>query len=359
MKKTTLLIAALYTALSLNAQVWTDAGDLPLYGKASKETVTRYSRMPAELQQESRPAVWHLGQNSAGLYIRFRTSSPNIWARWVSSSKYTMNHMSPTGSRGLDLYTMVDGKWRFIAAGRPNLKNTLTEQMILSDMEPQMREYMLYLSLYNGIDKLEIGTEEGHPVMPGETASPKTGRPIVMYGTSITQGGCVSRPGMLYTSIMSRALDREFINLGFSGNAKLDLDIARLMASVPDPALYIIACTENASEEEFKERGEEFFRILRNAHPEVPVLFVQSVRYADMLYNKTRKASVQGRMKDCRELYEKLRKSGEKHVYFADPAGTGTFADAEGSVDGCHLTDLGAMRFAEELLPVIKKALRK
>lgn len=336
---------------------WTNAEVLNLYGKAVEETATRYSRLPASLSNVSRKSVWNLGQNSTGLYVRFRTDSPTLWVRWKSATSFVMNHMTATGSRGLDLYVRDDGKWRFVAAGRPDTKAAVTERKILSNMTTEMREYMLYLSLYDGVAELEIGSEEGHPLMKEEVPSPRSENPIVMYGTSITQGGCVSRPGMLYTSIMSRALDREFINLGFSGNAFLDLEIAELMASVKNPAMYIIAATENASVQQFEERGEAFFRILRDAHPDVPVIFVQAVRYAYDVLNQEDKAIMEAKMAACKKLYDSLKKAGERHIYFIDPAATKSFADAESSVDGCHLTDLGAMRFADVLLPLIKKRL--
>ena len=351
-----MLQAASFSAL---AQVWTDADVLNLYGKAAQETASRYARLPASLSGVCRTPLWDLGQNSTGLYVRFRTDSPTLWVRWKSENSFVMNHMTATGSRGVDLYFLCDGKWRFIAAGRPNTKAAVTEREIMSDMPVQMREYMLYLSLYDGVSQLQIGTEEGHPVMREEVPSPRSERPVVMYGTSITQGGCVSRPGMLYTSIMSRALDREFINLGFSGNAFFDLEIARLMASVEHPAAYVIAATENASVQQFEERGESFFRILRDAHPDVPVIFVQAVRYSYLILNQKDAATMEAKMAACRRLYDSLKRGGEKNIYFTDPAATAPFADAESSVDGCHLTDLGAMRFADVFLPVLKKVLRK
>ena len=354
-----LLLLTLFGALSARAQVWTDGASLPLYGKATEETATRYSRLPASLKAECRPPVWERGLYSPGLYVRFRTDSPTLWVKWESATSHVMNHMSATGSRGLDLYVLADGSWRFLTCAKPDLKKAVTERRIMHDMAPQMREYMLYLSLYDGVADLQIGTEEGYAVLPGESPTPRAGKPVVMYGTSITQGGCVSRPGMLYTNIMGRALDREFINLGFSGNALLDLEIARLMASVPDPAAYVIACVENASVEQIQERGEAFFRILRDAHPDVPVVFVQAVRYSYNLLDQKSSASIEARMAAFKALYDSLRKSGHKRIYFADPGASSSFADAESSVDGTHLTDLGSMRFAQALLPVLKKALRR
>lgn len=357
-KKTASIVIALLLCLSARAQVWTDAAQLPLYGKAAEDTYSRYSRLPASMQQECRPPVWRLGLNSAGLYLRFRSASPTLWVRWESLNSHVMNHMSATGSRGVDLYVKQDGKWRFLAAGKPELKKALSERKLMSNMEPKMREYMLYLSLYDGVTKLEIGSEEGCPVLPPELESPRAERPVVMYGTSITQGGCVSRPGMLYTSIMSRNLDREFINLGFSGNALLDMEIARLMASVPHPSLFVLAFSENASAEQITERGPAFFRILRDAHPDVPIVFVQSVRYAYSLLDQKEAAKRQAKMDALQGLYQSLKRAGEKRILYADPGGSAAFQDAEASVDGCHLTDLGTQRFAEALLPVLKKALK-
>ena len=353
-KKSIVLLCALFLALPLAAQVWTDAAQLPLYGKATEDTFTRYARLPASLQEVSRPPVWRLGQNSTGLYVRFRTASPTLWVRWESASSKLMNHMSPTGSRGLDLYALEDGKWRFIAAGRPDLKQTVTEQKVMANMEPQMREYMLYLSLYNGVTDLGIGTEEGYPVLQPEVNSPRSERPIVMYGTSITQGGCTSRPGMLYTSIMARRLNREFINLGFSGNAHLDLEIARLMASVPDPALYVIACTENASPEQFAERGEAFFRILRDAHPDVPVIFVEDPHFSHMVLDRAIADEVNGRNAAQKALYEHLVAAGEKNLFYVPSF---EMTQQEDFVDGVHFTDLGMTHYADLMEPVLREAL--
>lgn len=359
MKYPALALLLLCSALSARAQVWTDARDLPLHGKAVEETAFPYSRLPESLSGECRPPVWKRGLNSTGLYVRFRTDSPTLWVRWESLFSNVMNHMSPTGSRGLDLYVLADGRWRFLTAAKPDLDAAVTERKLMANMAPGMREYMLYLSAYDGVASLQVGSEEGHPVLAGEVPSPRTGRPVVMYGTSITQGGCVSRPGMVYTNILGRALDREFVNLGFSGNAFLDLEIARLMASVPDPAAYVLAVVENASVQQFEERGEAFFRILRDAHPDVPVVFVQAVPYADSRCDEKKAADMRSRMDACRRLYDALRKSGEKKVCFVDPGACSSFSDAESSVDGTHLTDLGAMRYAEILLPVLRKILRR
>ena len=172
--------------------------------------------------------------------------------------------MAATGIRGVDLYWLNDGKWQFAKCGRP-AKEKHTEATIISNMEPVEREWMLYLSLYDGVTDVKIGIAPDSYIEQPKVNSPAAGNQIVFYGTSIMQGGCVSRPGALATSMISRKLDREVINLGFSGNAFLDLEIAELMAQVESPSLYVLDYVPNSTADKINELGEKFFYILRNA----------------------------------------------------------------------------------------------
>lgn len=357
MKKLFALFLATLLGLNLSAQVFTDASAFPVYGKVSEATKTRYQRLPAALEGVSRDAVWHLGTQSAGLYLRFRSNSTSIHARWTSTYGSRLSNMCPTGVRGLDLYILVDGTWRHAGVGRPSDGKTTTECMV-RNMTPEEREYMLYLSLYDGVDALEIGVDEGaslgHPLAP----TPRTGRPVVMYGTSILQGCSASRPGMAHTNMISRALDREVINLGFSGNALLDLEIARLMASVPDPAVYVLDYAPNAYAPLIKEHGEEFFRILRDAHPDVPVIFIEDVIFPHTLFDSEIRKEVEDKNTEQKALFERLKKQGEKGIYYI-PAAKMTEPDGESTADTIHLTDLGMQRYVDLVLPVIRKALRR
>lgn len=351
--------SGLIYAQEQNNIVYTDAQAFPLYGKCVENTSARYERLPADLEGSLRPPVWHLGRNSAGLYIRFKSDSPSIYAKWESSSEHIMNHQTPAGTRGLDLYAIDDeGKWRFAGCGRPDLKSLSTTAKIVSNMEPRMREYMLYLSLYNGIKTLEIGVEKGYSLDSPAVDRPLSGSPVVMYGTSILQGGCANRPGMAHTSIISRNLDREVVNLGFSGNALLDMDIARLMAKVASPSLFVLDYVPNASVQMIDEKGEEFFRIIRDAHPDVPVIFVEDPEFTHCYFDLKIREEVRKKNISQRKLYEKLKGQGEKRLYYVSSKGM-IGDDAEATVDGIHFTDLGMMRYASHLLPVIRKALKK
>lgn len=371
MRKIIATIAAILCAAALYAQkaddreapvtpeiVWTSADNFPVFGKCVENTSARYERLPAEYQGVSRGAIWYLGRNSAGLYVRFRSDSKSIHVRWTSTFKNLMNHQTPTGTRGLDLYTIYQDKWRFVGSGRPDVNEKTTTQRIIGNMDGQMREYMLYLSLYDGVSSLEIGTEEGSVLEQPAVDRPSHKRPIVMYGTSILQGGCANRPGMTHTAIIGRRLDREVINLGFSGNALLDMEIAQLMAKVEDPALYVMDYAPNAWDYLIREKGEQFFRIVRDAHPDVPVIFIEDVIFPHTIFDPVIHNEVTKKNIAQRELFEKLKKQGEKQIYYIKAEGM-IGDDGEATVDEYHFTDLGMMRYVDHVLPTIKKALRR
>ena len=384
----TALALVFCTSVLCTAQdtVYYDAAFFPLYGKAVPDDLqasvasalsvtpgvlsplpdtcrtasrtTRYHRLPQSLKGVSRDPVWSLGCNSAGLYIRFRSNSSSIYARWESEGPFNMNHMTMTGIRGLDLYVLEDGEWNFLGSGRPrSTSDAYTQARIIGHMEPQMREYMLYLSLYDGIKSLAIGVDESSQLLLPEVQSPSTGNPIVFYGTSILQGGCANRPGMAFTSIISRRLNRECINLGFSGNAFLDTEIAELMAGVENPAVYVFDYVPNASPAKIKEKGEAFFRIIRDAHPDVPIIFVEDPIFPHSRLDQEMAEEVRTKNEQQKALYERLKKSGEKKIFYL-PAEGMIGDDYEATVDNVHFTDLGMMRYTEHIMPVLKKALR-
>lgn len=341
---------------SAQSIVYTDASHFPLYGKSKEQTSGLYERLPLELQTVCRPPVWYLGRHSAGLYIRFRSNSTSIYAKWESTFNNTMTHMTDTGTKGLDLYILHDGEWRHACSAQPQGKNS--ERKIIANMDPEFREYMLYLSLYDGVSSLQIGVDEGSVIEQPQVDSPSRKKPIVAYGTSLLQGGCANRPGMAHMNILGRRLDREVINLGFSGNAMLDLEIAELMAAVDDPGMFFLEYVPNASAEDIDKKGEQFFRILRDAHPDVPVIFVEDVIFPYSLFENKVLAEVTKKNISQKNLFEKLKKSGEEQIYYIKAEGM-LGGDGEATVDGTHFTDLGAMRYIDHIMPVINKALRK
>lgn len=294
MKRLLFSLAALACAVTCWAQNaadtirYVDATAFPRLGQAcpTEELENPYDRLPAYLKDSIRKELWDLGKNSAGVAVRFRTDSKKITARWDVLNNMWMNHMTPVGIKGLDLYAWQDGQWIFVGSARPgHAKNTFTSTFI-SNMDGQMREYMLYMPLYDCATKVEIGILGNARIEQPVLSSPVRKKPVVVYGTSITQGGCANRPGMAYTAILSRKMDREFINLGFSGNGRLDYEIARLMARV-DASCYILDNMANCSTA-MLDRLEGFIKILREAHPDTPILLLGNAHYTYVRFNTVR-----------------------------------------------------------------------
>lgn len=339
--------------------VYYDASAFPLFGKCVEETSARYERLPEALKGVVRQPVWDLSRNSSGLYIRFRSNSTKICAKWSSTyPRHYMPHMADAGDSGLDLYILTekDG-WRFAGSGFDwGRDKEVKSRKIVANMKPQMREYMLYLSLYNGITSLEIGVDEGSVIEAPAVESPRSDSPIVMYGTSILQGGCTSRPGMAFTAILGRKLDREVINLGFSGNAKLDYEIAEYITKVKNPSLIVLDYVPNSDAELINEKGEKFFRIIRDAFPDVPVIFVEDPTFPHSRFDQKMYEEVTSKNAAQHALFKKLKKAGEKKIFYVSTDGL-IGDDGEATVDGVHFTDLGMMRYVEKMLPVMKKAL--
>src|SRR5690554_4043123 len=351
-KKNLPLLLLILFPLTLFGQItYHDVSQFPLLGKATTHTATHYERLPDSLEHITRKPVWELGKCSAGLAIRFCSNSTTIAAKWKVLYDRNMNHMNSTGIKGLDLYTLVEGKWRFVNSGRPQGKTN--EATIISNMQAVEREYMLYLPLYDGITGLSIGIDSVASISLPVVDLPVREKPVVCYGTSILQGGCASRPGMAHSNILSRWLNREFINLGFSGNALLDYEIAEVVAGV-DASLYILDFVPNATIQQMQEKAVRFFDIIRSRHPDVPILFVEDPIFTHTFFDQRIHKEVNSKNKTINEIFQTLKARGEKNNYFLsskDMLGH----DGEATVDGIHFTDLGFMRYSELLYPVIQE----
>ena len=354
-KQLLLLPVFLLLALAASAQlVYHDAAAFPVLGKATEATLSRYERLPDSLQHISRPPLWQLGRNSAGLAVRFRSNSTTIAARWEVRDNVSMNHMTPTGIKGLDLYCLTaDGQWVFAGSGRP--QGRVNDAVIVANMVPAEREYLLYLPLYDGVTSLAIGVDSLAEIGQPEAALPVRRKPVVFYGTSILQGGCASRPGMAHTNILERWLNRECINLGFSGNALLDLEIADVMAAV-DASVFVLDFAPNATVEQMKERAVRFYSILRARHPDTPILFVEDPVFTHSSFDTRIAQEVKAKNETLRAIFRSLVERGEPHIFFLSSRDI-IGHDGEATVDGIHFTDVGFMRYARVLRPILEKLL--
>jgi hypothetical protein len=265
-----------------------------------------------------------------------------------------MPHMPASGVSGLDLYVKAGDKWQWLGGGRPD-KSPTDEKRLVGNMEPGRREYLLYLPLYNGVEALEIGVPQEAKLEPA-TRRPDGLKPIVFYGTSIVQGGCASRPGMAYPAILSRRLGREQINLGFSGSAWSEPEVAQLLAEL-DPAVYVLDPLPNMKEEWVAPRIEQLVRTLRGAHPTTPIVLVENIAYPDGDFVEPRRERYARANARLHETYGRLRRGGDKKLIYVSAKGL-LGADTEGPVDGTHPTDLGFLRMADVIEPALRRALK-
>jgi len=337
---------------------WTNIRELGVEGQGWQDTEAVYDRLPARVEDKVRAAVWRLSRHSAGMHVRFTTDATNIHARWaVTSSNLAMPHMAATGVSGLDLYVRTDkGEWRWLAVGKPDQQTNSVA--LVANLPPGRRDYLLYLPLYNGTHFVEVGVPEGATLGKAGPWGPGTRRPMLFYGTSILHGACASRPGMVHSAILGRRFNFPHINLGFSGNGRMEPELADLLAEL-DPSVYVLDCLPNMNAAEVTERVEPFVKKLRAAHPRTPIVLVEDRNYADAFLVASKRERNTTSQAALKAAYERLRKAGVKDLHYlkgADLLGD----DGEGTVDSSHPNDLGFMRQADAhakvLAPILKKA---
>jgi GDSL-like Lipase/Acylhydrolase family/N-terminus of Esterase_SGNH_hydro-type len=338
--------------------LWYDLRLLDVEGKGWSDTKAFYDRLPAKAEGLVRPPVWGLSRQSAGLCVRFVTDATTLTIRWkLTGETLALPHMPATGVSGLDLYVRLadTGRWHWLGTGRPS---TRTNRNVLASGLPEgKREYLLYLPLYNGVSSVEIGLSRGTTLAKGPARPKERQKPIVFYGTSITQGGCASRPGMVHTAILGRKLECPVINLGFSGNGTMDPEMAQLLGEI-DAAVYVIDCLPNMIGQQVEERTEPLVQTLRKARPTTPIVLVEDRSYANAVLlpvprerNRTSRAAL-------KKVFEKLTAAGIKDLYYL--AGEHLLGeDGEDTVDGSHPTDLGFVRQAEAFQKVLEPLLPK
>ncbi|MEZ5398095.1 MAG: SGNH/GDSL hydrolase family protein [Bryobacteraceae bacterium] len=357
--RTTLLAAAFASASLAQApeEKWTWRGirDTAWEGQGWTATEHPFDRLPAKAHGVVRDAVWSLQKHSAGMAGRFVANSKSLKIRWrLRNERLALTHMPATGVSGVDLYVRDNGRWHWLATGRP--EKFPDNETTVTGLDGASREFMLYLPLYNGVESVEIGVPAGTQFAP---ATGRTGvkKPIVFYGTSILHGGVASRPGMAYPSIAGRRLDWPIINLGFSGNGKTEPEVAALLAEL-NPSIYVLDSLPNLTPEETAERIPPFYKKLRDTHPATPIVLVENVIYTQAEFLASRKASYMGKNAALRAFYDKLRAAGERNVFYVR-AEELLGMDGEDTVDGTHPTDLGFMRMAETMTRVLTPLLAR
>ncbi len=321
-------------------------------GWTDQQRLRWFDRLPAKAEKTVTRAVWGLSRDSAGMMVRFKTDAKEIYCRYdLLKASLALSGMPAMGVSGLDLYARdAKGRWRWVACPKPGAQHV--ETVMISGLAPGEHEFAAYLPLYNGIEKLEIGVPVGATfagLAPRE-------KPIVFYGTSITHGANASRPGMVHTAILGRRLDRPVINLGFSGNGRMDAAVGDLINEL-DAAAIVIDCLPNMQPADVTAKCVPLVKQLRAKHATTPIILVEDRRYTNSWITPAKAKFHDDNHAALKAAYEKLKAEKVANLhYIGGDALYGT--DAEGANDASHATDLGFMRQADIFEPVLRAALK-
>ena len=307
----------------------------------------RWTRMPDSVAEAVSPDVRTLALHTAGGRVRFRTDSNAVSVRVTTPAGAPMSHMAWCGQAGFDIYIGDGGAERYVKTLIPPItaEEGYSASAVISE-DSRMKTVTLNFPLYHAVNDVYIGLPEGSVLEAAPEYTIST--PIVFYGSSITQGGCASRPGNSYQGLVCRHFDADHINLGFSGSAKGEEAMAKYIASLK-MSVFVYDYDHNAPvEEHLRKTHEPFFKIIRAAHPSLPVIMMSRPVYA-------RSESELERVRIIKQTYENARLSGDRNVYFIDGAELMELCEQSGTVDGTHPTDLGFFSMAKRLIRELEK----
>ena len=328
---------------------WHDVLELGLRGRGWTDAAHPYDRLPARAEGVVTDGVWELSRQSTGLWVDFRSDAGALHARCILRQPPPPEHHY---LKYLDLYARdAAGQWRWAGVSRygfiPSGETPLAE-----GLPAKPREWRLYLPLTYKIERLELGVPDGATVQP---TLPDPRKPVVIYGTSIVHGcGHLSRPGMVWPSIVGRQLDWPVINLGFSGSAQMEPPLGRILAEL-DPAVFVIDPLPNMSAELIGQNAEPFLRALLAARPKTPLLLIEDRTHTDAWLRPDYPPPQLAKQAAFRAIADRLRSEGYAVRYL--PGGDLIGTDNEATTDGSHPSDLGAMRYAEVVTPVLRSML--
>ncbi len=334
------------TTISKDDIIWLNAAETPfvVYGATGTDP---YVRMPDEVAKAVSPGVHALSKNTAGIRIRLRTNSPYIAIHCEWNNLCHMPHMPISGSSGFDLYRYSNNNQIYAGTFMPSPTSHKGYESLKELYTNKMTDYIINFPLYNGVTKLYIGVKND-----AEFEAPAkytNDLPVVFYGSSITQGGCAARPGNCYQNFLSRALNIDYVNLGFSGNGKAEDEMIEYLSNL-EMSVFVSDYDHNApTVEHLKNTHYKLYKGIREKHPDLPyIMFSKPDYHVGNTVDDERRNIIM-------KTFIKAKSEGDKNVYFVD--GASLFQGDEWfacTVDGCHPTDLGFYRFAQALIPAFK-----
>ncbi|MBD5171103.1 MAG: hypothetical protein HDT07_03735 [Bacteroidales bacterium] len=347
------VLLAIAGIVSSTAQQLIDARTLRIINRGWDDCHLAFSRLPSSFQSSFNSSAWSCSMHSAGVAVRFATNSRTIGVKYSLWANAHMNHQAPTGTKGMDLYILNDGKeWRHVNTIRPEDRKN-QEGDFNVNLDGSMHEFMIYLPLYDGVTEMFVKIDEGATITKGNYDAIDPNKRVVMYGTSILQGGCASRTGMSPTAILSRMLNAEVINLAFSGGGKMELTAAQKIATIPNVSAFVVDPVPNCDDIMCRDLTYNFVKTLRDAHPGVPVIMVEGPMYPYSWHNSYFKSYLPLKNKYFHDNYLKLLEDDPSNLYYVTCENLDGIED-DGTVDGIHLTDLGFKYYADKLYPELK-----
>ena len=353
-------MAADKAVVDTNGVKWIDGKFLPIEGRWTLGDAEHYYvRLPDTLTTNVNSGVRGMRKHTSGMLFRFRTDSKFLVIRHTPlNGWHGMGHMTEVGTSGWDVYRLdkTSGKWRFVASNHgAKAEKDDPGARVKRIAWNAGDECIINLPLYNGVKEFSLGIAPGAKIeAPAPWASGVT-KPVVFYGTSITHGGCSTRPGLVFVNIVGRELQVPVYGLGFSGSGVMEYELSDVISKI-DASCYVLDCLWNMSLTDKQRPGrsvegnyEKFIRNLRAKRPGVPIVMAEQ---CDVFCR-----GPNDKDKFTRALYEKLVAEGWKDLVYL-PKDEMYSGDTEGTVDGCHPNDIGMASMAKAFGKAVKKALK-
>lgn len=327
-----------------------DAEDAPFKVYGVFREGEKFRRIPEALAKEVNEGVYGLHANTAGGRVRFVTDSPYVVIKAkIRPSK--MPHFAFSGSCGFDMFSEYDGDVRYGGTFMPPIDIEDWYESVQDHVNgSQERVVTINFPLYSDVYKLYIGLKEGSVLE--EAPAYKVEKPVVSYGSSITQGGCASKPGSSYQSILSRKFNTDYINLGFSGSGRAEDNIVNYIKNL-EMSVFIMDYDHNAPTPEYLESTHnKMFKAIREAQPNLPIIIMPRPKY---YLNR----DDQRRHEIIYATYQEALAGGDQNVYFISGHDLMAIVEDNGTVDNCHPTDSGFFSMAKAIEPVLGEILAK
>ena len=321
-----------------------------LYGFYAPTEQTHFLRLPEDIAAATSEGVSRLSRQTAGGRVRFSTDSAYVALKAVMPAMCHMDHMAMTGSPGFDLYIDSAIDSRYYRTFRPSTNAKGGFETIIRFPDKKMRDITIHFPTYSPVKDVFIGLQEGASLGEGKPYQPLP--PFVIYGSSIPQGGCCSRPGLCYSNILSRRLNLDHVNLGFSGSGKAEEVIVQYMSDM-EMSAFICDYDHNApNAAHLIKTHKHMYEVFREKHPDLPYIMMSLPDFdRDPYTNAIRRDIVQ-------DTYRQARANGDKHIFYIDGEGVFRGPDRDScTVDGCHPTDLGFFSMAKTLIELLKTIL--